>query len=351
MRVAPIPANEAERLVALRQTHCAYAPREERFDRLTRTLRRLLNVPIALITIVEEDEQWFRSVQGLETDHTPRDISFCGHVVASGKALIINDTWREEDFLDNPLVTGSPGIRSYVGWPLEIAPGLVAGSLCAIDTMPRVFSADELAGLRDLACIAESELRSQAAASLQKALLMRLDLMQRRHALDAATGCWSIRGFRELLGLGVSQARSDRGHLALCHLSIRHLGKALASLSEGKQQSLLSVVAQLLRERLPPDGALARLGELDFCAMVSAPTAEGLNQLLAPLTQAELTGVLPGGQEIEMALDAHVVRLADLGRGTGADAGASRLWAAALAAPVAGRLAALAGPVHGPVCS
>ena len=147
------------------------------------------------------------------------------------------------------------------------------------------------------------------------------------------------------LGFGdageIAQARNDRGQLALCHLSIRHLGKALASLSEGKQQSLLSVVAQLLRERLPSDGALARLGELDFCAMVSAPTAEGLNQLLAPLTQTELSGVLPGGQEVEMELDAYVVRLADLDRRASAEASASRLWAAVLAAPVAGRLASV----------
>lgn len=339
MRAAPLPANESERLASIRQAYCAYAPREERFDRITRTLRRLLNVPIALLTIVEENEQWFRSVQGLETDHTPRDISFCGHVVASGKALIINDTHTDADFLDNPLVTGSPGIRSYVGWPLEIAPGLVAGSLCAIDTMPRIFSADELAGLRDLACIAESELRSQGAVSVQKALLMRLDLMQRRHALDPVTGCWSIRGFRELLGLGVAQAQNDHGQLALCHLSIRNFGAALAGLNEGKQHSLLSVVAQLLRERLPADGALARLGELDFCAMVSAPTVEGLHQLLAPLTQAELAGVLPGGQRVNLELDAYVVRLADLGRGkSSAAASASRLWAAVLAAPVAARL-------------
>ncbi|RYF43617.1 MAG: GAF domain-containing protein [Comamonadaceae bacterium] len=339
MRAASIPPNEPERLAALRQAHCAYAPREERFDRITRTLRRLLNVPIALLTIVEENEQWFRSVQGLHTDHTPRDISFCGHVVATGKTLIINDTHTDPDFLDNPLVTGSPGIRSYVGWPLEIAPGLVAGSLCAIDTMPRVYSADELAGLRDLAGIAESELRSQAAAGVQKALWMRLDLMQRRHSLDPVTGCWSIRGFRELLGLGVAQARSDHGQLALCHLSIRNFAPALAGLNEGRQHSLLSVVAQLLRERLPADGALARLGDLDFCAMVSAPAVEGLNQLLAPLTQTELVGVLPGGQEVDMQLDAYVVRLSDLGHVASAAAAASRLWAAVLAAPVAARLA------------
>src|SRR5689334_3813929 len=124
MLVAPIPDTDSERLDALRHGFCAYAPREERFDRITRTAKRLLNVPISLTSIVEEDEQWFRSVQGIEVDHTARDISFCGHAVAINKPLCIPDTWEDIRFHDNPLVLGQPGIRSYLGWPLEIAPGL-----------------------------------------------------------------------------------------------------------------------------------------------------------------------------------------------------------------------------------
>lgn len=93
---------------------CAYAPREECFDRITRTVKCLLEVPIALISIVEEDEQWFRSVQGLEVDHTPRDISFCGHAVALKRPLYIRDALEDEWFRDNPLVAGSPGIHAYL---------------------------------------------------------------------------------------------------------------------------------------------------------------------------------------------------------------------------------------------
>lgn len=328
MLAAPIPSNEPQRLLALREGVCAYAPREERFDRLTRTVRRLLHVPISLISIVEEDEQWFRSVQGLDADHTPRDISFCGHVVASGRPLVIGDTWADVAFVDNPLVTGSPGIRSYVGWPLEIAPGLVAGSLCAIDTIPRVFSPDELAGLKDLARIAETELRAHATASLQKTLLMRLDLAQRRHALDAATGCWSIRGFRELVGMAVPQARADNSQLALVHLTVQGIDGMAAMLGDAGRNSVLSVLAQLLRERLPPDGALARLGESEFCALVAAPTAASLELMLAPVLEPKVLGVLPDGRQLRAAVTPRSVRLSDLEPGTSA----SRFWAAILAA-------------------
>lgn len=326
MRAPALPDNEAQRLEAIRNASCAYAPREERFDRITRTVRRLLHVPIALITIVEADEQWFRSVQGLEVDHTPRDISFCGHVVASGRPLVINDTWAEPDFADNPLVIGSPGIRSYLGWPLEIAPGLVAGSLCAIDTIPRVFGEIEALGLKDLAQIAASELRSQAAQSLQKNLLMRLDLMQRRHALDPVTGCWTIRGLRELLGLAVPQARSDGTHLALCHLSLDGFDEAARALGEVGRPTVLSVAAQLLRGLLPPEAALARLGEQDFCALVQAPGAATLDHVVAPMLEPELVGVLPDGRRLECRLRARITRLAELGP----DADASRFWARSL---------------------
>lgn len=332
MRTPALPANETERLAALRSAACAYAPREERFDRITRTVRRLLQVPIALITIVEADEQWFRSVQGLEIDHTPRDISFCGHVVADGRPLVINDTWAEEDFADNPLVIGEPGIRSYIGWPLEIAPGLVAGSLCAIDTMPRTFGPHEAEGLKDLARIAESELRSQAAHNLQQTLLMRLDLMQRRHAFDAATGCWTIRGVRELLGLAVPQARADGSHLALCHIELLDLDAVALTLGDATRATVLPVAAQLLRGALPQDAALARIGQAEFCALVQAPGAATLGHLLAPVQQPELIGVLPDGRQLQTRVQARVTRLASLG--AAADAG--RFWAQSLARAHAG---------------
>ena len=327
MKVAPRPAAEPERLQAVRASLCAYAPREERFDRITRTLQRLLHVPIALVSILEEDEQWFRSVQGLDVDHTARDISFCGHAVAIGRPLIIRDTWEDEDFLDNPLVTGPPGIRSYMGWPLQIAPQLFAGTLCAIDTIPRVFSRQEIEGMLDLARIAESELRASAASSLQKTMLMNLDMVQRRHALDPVTGCWRPRAFRKLLAMGVEQARADGSQLALVQLRCSGLEEAMQTLHASNADVPLAVLAQLLRSRMPAEAILTHMTGAVFSALYTAPSVWYLEDMLRPLLEKTATASMPDGLTVTFHIEPAMVRLSELGP----QADGAAMWGACVA--------------------
>jgi GGDEF domain-containing protein len=329
MRAPPVPENEVLRLDALRSAHCAYAPREDRFDRITRTAKRMLHVPIALISIIEQDEQWFRSVQGLEVAHTPRDISFCGYVVGLNQSFCIPDTWNDPDFSDNPLVTGPPGIRSYLGWPLEIAPGVAVGSLCVIDTMPRTFGKEDFDALRDLARMAEAELKVNSGANLQNKLLMRLGSAQRKGALDPLTGCWNIRGFRELLALGVEDARQHGTDVAVCNIRVNDLQKIADAAGYTSLEALTSLLAQVLRKRLPTQGALARLGPLDFCALIPAASPMELAQELAKLTVSPATMSLPKSERrVEIPLTVKVTWLADLGTSTTTNS----LWAHALAA-------------------
>ncbi|MBC7609950.1 MAG: GAF domain-containing protein [Polaromonas sp.] len=327
MLAAPIPKNDTQRLAALRAHSCAYAPREERFDRITRTVKRLLHVPVALISIVEQDELWFRSVQGLEIAHAPRDVSFCGHAIAINKPLCIPDTWADANFFDNPLVTGPPGIRAYLGWPLEISPGLAVGSLCAIDTIPRMFSNEECEALRDLAAMAEAELKISAMADLQGKLMMRLDTLQRRGALDPLTGCWNIRGFRELLALGVEEARGAGTELAICSVRVSNLDDLAVSAAHSNRDALTLMLAQVLRQRLPPHGALARLAPSHFCALIPATSAIALEDALAKLTFPTATVNLPDKKlSLELPLSIHISWLADLDPSAGPQA----LWAQAL---------------------
>lgn len=328
MRAPPVPENEVLRLDALRSAFCAYAPREDRFDRITRTAKRLLHVPIALISIIEQDEQWFRSVQGLEVAHTPRDISFCGYVVGLNQSFCIPDTWNDPDFADNPLVTGPPGIRSYLGWPLELAPGIAVGSLCVIDTMPRTFGNEDFEALSDLARMAEAELKADAGANLQSKLLMRLDVLQRKGALDPLTGCWNIRGFRELLALGVEDASQQGTDVAVCNIHVNDLQKVADAAGYTSLDTLTSLLAQVLRKRLPTQGALARLGPFDFCALIPAASPLELELELAKLTFSPATVYLPRSErEVEIPLTVKVTWLADLGP----SATPTSLWAHALA--------------------
>ena len=153
--LAPIkPANEAVRIQALHGLNVLDSAPEERFDRLTRLAKRLFNVPIALVTLVDKDRQWFKSCVGLDVNETPRDVSFCGHAILQDELLLVPDAKQDKRFHDNPLVTGEPNIRFYAGYPLTVPNGNKMGTLCLIDTRPRELDDEERGLLRDLAGMA-----------------------------------------------------------------------------------------------------------------------------------------------------------------------------------------------------
>lgn len=158
MLIAPYPANEEARLRFLRSMDILDSPPEECFDRITRVAAELLQVPIALVSLVDANRQWFKARVGLEISETPRDIAFCAHALHAETALVIPDTLADVRFHDNPVVTGPPFIRFYAGIPLRSSEGLVLGTLCAIDSKPRTFPERTLSALADLARIVEREL-------------------------------------------------------------------------------------------------------------------------------------------------------------------------------------------------
>ena len=169
MLVPPLPANEDHRLAALRSLKILDTDPEDRFDRITRLASRLFDVPIALVSLVDADRQWFKSCYGLGASETSRDVSFCGHAILHTEILVVADASQDERFADNPLVTGDPEIRFYAGKPLAID-GKLVGTLCLIDRTPRVFAAEDKAALDDLAAMVESELALVDLAVLQRRL-------------------------------------------------------------------------------------------------------------------------------------------------------------------------------------
>jgi len=158
MLTPPQPPDEQGRLAALRALNILDTPPDERFDRLTRLAQRTFNVPIALISLVDEKRQWFKSCQGLSVSETPRDISFCAHAILDGALLIVPDTTKDLRFHDNPLVTADPFIRFYAGQPLQAADGSRIGALCLIDQVPREFDAEQRRALRDMADLVQEQL-------------------------------------------------------------------------------------------------------------------------------------------------------------------------------------------------
>ena len=160
MEEPPIPRDEAERLAALRDLEILDTPAEERFDRITRIAKHLFGVPIALISLVDKNRQWFKSRQGLDAPETPRNISFCGHAIVDREIFCIPDASQDKRFSDNPLVTAAPDIRFYAGAPLEVSGGHRIGTLCIIDQQPHDFTASDLQALRDLADWVQDEINT-----------------------------------------------------------------------------------------------------------------------------------------------------------------------------------------------
>jgi len=168
MQAALFPANEEIRLERLCNLNILDTPASERFDRITRIAQRVFSVPIALVSLIDHNRQWFKSVQGLSVRETAREISFCGHALLQDLPLIIPDALNDQRFFDNPLVTHEPHIRSYVGCPLRVADGSKIGTLCIIDRVPRAYSGEDLSLLRDLADIVEQELASIELATIDE---------------------------------------------------------------------------------------------------------------------------------------------------------------------------------------
>ncbi|BAL24108.1 PAS domain S-box protein [Azoarcus sp. KH32C] len=157
MQVPPMPPDEAQRQEALRTLDLLDTPPEERFDRITRIARRLFDVPIALVSLIDHDRQWFKSRQGLDATETPRDISFCGHTILAPDIFEVPDAFDDPRFADNPLVAGPPNIRFYAAAPLSTQDGYRVGTLCLIGCAPRRLDAEERALLRDLGNLVQGE--------------------------------------------------------------------------------------------------------------------------------------------------------------------------------------------------
>jgi GAF domain-containing protein len=138
------PINEEQRLQALRDLLILDTKPEERFDRITEFASFEFEVPIVLISLVDDNRQWFKSFTGINTCETSRDVSFCAHAILQDEIMIVEDATKDERFFDNPLVTGDPHVCFYAGAALTLKTGEKIGTLCLIDQKPKQLSQTEL---------------------------------------------------------------------------------------------------------------------------------------------------------------------------------------------------------------
>ncbi|RYZ77696.1 MAG: PAS domain S-box protein [Proteobacteria bacterium] len=185
MKRPELPANEQARLAALRSYNILDTDPEELFDGITTLASQICGTSIALVSLVDENRQWFKSRAGLEARETPRDVSFCGHAILQNEILEVVDARKDERFSDNPLVTGDPRVIFYAGAPLTTSSGENLGTLCVIDHEPHQLTESQRKALSALAkqVVALFELR-RVAGEAEKNLAIQKRLRQQKLASD-----------------------------------------------------------------------------------------------------------------------------------------------------------------------
>jgi signal transduction histidine kinase len=151
MKSAPPPSSEAARLEKLRAYNILDTLPEKEYDSMTRLAAFICQTPIALISLIDENRQWFKSRVGLDAPETPRDLAFCAHAILEpDKLMEIPDSFKDPRFANNPLATGAPHVRFYAGYPLKVAEGQAIGTLCVIDNVPRELTPEQKTALQVL---------------------------------------------------------------------------------------------------------------------------------------------------------------------------------------------------------
>jgi diguanylate cyclase (GGDEF)-like protein len=211
--------------------------------------QRLFNVPIALVSLVDENRQWFKSCVGLgfNIKETSRDISFCGHAILDDEIFIIPDTAKDERFSDNPLVINDPYISFYAGCPLRFTDGSRLGTLCIIDNKPRSLSNDDIETLKDLASTVERELAAIELATL-----------------DDLTKVPNRRGFMMLSQHSLNLCMRQKIHATLVFMDLDKFKQINDIFGHAEGDNVLKTFAQLMSAESRESDLFARLGGDEF---------------------------------------------------------------------------------------
>lgn len=265
--IAPqVPDNESERLETLRALQLLDSPGEERFDRVTRLAKRLFDVPIALVSLVDAERQWFKSRQGLDAVETPREISFCAHAILENGTFVIENALQDERFADNPLVTEEPKIRFYAGQPLSASNGCKVGTLCLIDTQPRDLSAEDRKLLEDLAGMVEQQLAALTIATV-----------------DELTGISNRRGFNMLAEKALETAKRQRKQITLLAFDLNNFKEINDTLGHAAGDQALQDFAEYLTDTFRDSDIVGRMGGDEFWVMLCDAEQSSIPMLLQRL--------------------------------------------------------------------
>lgn len=249
------------RVAALHRLDVLDTTVEEPFEKIVTLVRTVLAVPMATVTLVDRDRQWFKAKRGMEQNETPRSVSFCTHTIQQRDPLIVEDASRDPRFAMSPLVIGPPYIRSYAGIPLRTPEGYNIGSLCAMDSRPRVFSPADIAMLKNFANIVCDELELRLIAQV-----------------DHLTGALTRRGFVEQAEREIARSRRYGRPSTLAMLDLDHFKSINDAYGHAGGDQVLMQVSELAKVALRPSDVFGRLGGEEFAMLL--PETDGDQALI-----------------------------------------------------------------------
>lgn len=249
---------EARRLELLRDYNILDTPPEVQFDRIARLAAALLNTPIAAVTLVDEDRQWFKAQVGLERSELPRSESLCSVAITGDRPMIVEDASLDTRFAQNRLVHEDGGIRFYLGVPLRTPDGAALGTLCAIDRTPRQVTPRDVALMQDLAELAMEQLELRHAASE-----------------DALTGVLRRGAFLAAAERDLAVVRRNDRRLGCLMIDVDHFKTINDRFGHATGDRVLVALTDTIRACLRRSDLVGRLGGEEFCVLLADTGEEG----------------------------------------------------------------------------
>jgi diguanylate cyclase (GGDEF)-like protein len=268
MQPAPLPKNEAERLKALEDYNVLDTPPEQAFDDLTALAAYICQTPIALISLIDTNRQWFKSKIGIEATETPRKWAFCSHTILKpNNILVVPNAIQDDRFADNPLVKGNPKILFYAGAPLVTPNGFPIGTLCVIDIIPRHLTDKQLDGLHRLSrqAIAHMELIKEVRKRQQAEMEVR-----QLSLTDELTGLHNRRGFFLLAEQQLKLAHRMNMSCWVIFIDLDGLKQINDTLGHDMGDAMIVDAARLLKRSFRNSDFVARLGGDEFIVFVAS---------------------------------------------------------------------------------